>query len=248
MKIGVISDIHSNLIAFMACTAYLEKAGCDEYLFLGDYVSDTPYTRETLDYLYEFIRKHPCHLLRGNREEYMISQRSVRKKGISNQRWIYNSASGNLLYAYEQLTEADLDFFEKLPISFVYEKEGYPAITCCHGSPLNARELLQLDSDRAKDWLDKIDTKYMICAHTHYPGECNHNGKHYYNSGCVGIAIEDHGSTTRRLKKPIDNAFVKTRVLHLNVDVWSTFIQRKTFVLIPERFAEPKNGITPTKD
>lgn len=54
-----------------------------------------------------------------------------------------------------------------------------------------------------------------------------------------------NGSTTRWLKKPIDNAFVKNRVLHLNVDVWSTFIQRKTCVLIPERFAEPKNGITP---
>ena len=55
MKIGVISDIHSNIIAFRACTRYLEEAGCEEYLFLGDYVSDTPYTRETLDYLYKFI-------------------------------------------------------------------------------------------------------------------------------------------------------------------------------------------------
>lgn len=193
MKIGVISDIHSNIIAFKVCTAFLENEGCDEYLFLGDYISDTPYAREAMDYLYEFIEKHPCHLLRGNREEYMISQRSIRRNGISNQMWIYNSASGNLLYTYERLTEEDLDFFEKLPISFVYEKEGYPTITCCHGSPENARELLQLESDRAKDWLDRIDTDYMICSHTHYPGECTYKGKHYYNSGCVGIAIEDYG-------------------------------------------------------
>ena len=46
MKIGVMSDIHSNVVAFEACAEYLENEGCDEYLFLGDYVSDTPYARK----------------------------------------------------------------------------------------------------------------------------------------------------------------------------------------------------------
>ena len=55
MKIGIISDIHSNIYAFKACTEYMEKHKCDEYFFLGDYISDTPYTRETMDYLYEFM-------------------------------------------------------------------------------------------------------------------------------------------------------------------------------------------------
>ena len=48
MKIGIISDIHSNIYAFKACTEYLEKQCCNEYIFLGDYISDTPYARETL--------------------------------------------------------------------------------------------------------------------------------------------------------------------------------------------------------
>ena len=42
MKIGIISDIHSNIVAFRACVDYLEEEGCDEYFLLGDYVSDTP--------------------------------------------------------------------------------------------------------------------------------------------------------------------------------------------------------------
>nr|MCR5740654.1 metallophosphoesterase [Lachnospiraceae bacterium] len=117
MKIGVISDIHSNVIAFKNCIRYMEEEKCDEYLFLGDYVSDTPYARETLDQLYDFIKRHPCYLLRGNREEYMLDQRRVLRDGISEKTWIYNSASGNLLYTYEQLTDDDLDFFESLPIT-----------------------------------------------------------------------------------------------------------------------------------
>mgnify|MGYP000136452645 CR=1 FL=1 len=67
MKIGIISDIHSNIYAFKACTEYMEKHKCDEYFFLGDYISDTPYTRETMDYLYEFMEKLPDALKPGGR-------------------------------------------------------------------------------------------------------------------------------------------------------------------------------------
>lgn len=193
MKIGVISDIHSNVIAFEECIRYLEHEKCDEYLFLGDYVSDTPYTRETMDLLYSFIGSHKCRLLKGNREEYMLSQRNALKLGTPEQKWIYNSASGNLLYTYELLTEEDLDFFESLPISFDYEYPGFPAIKCSHGSPAGTRELIQLGSSEAKEWLERIPQKYMICAHTHHPGEFSFNGKHYFNPGCVGISIDDAG-------------------------------------------------------
>ena len=193
MKIGVISDIHSNIVAFKACTKYLEEQGCDEYLLLGDYISDTPYTRETLDYLYEFIDAHTCHLLRGNREDYMLGQQRDIEAGISENIWLYNSASGNLKYAYELLDDKDLEFFKSLPISFDYVKEGYPTIKCCHGSPDNSRQLVQLGSDEAKYWLEKIDCDYMICAHTHFPGEFAYKDRHYFNAGCVGIAINDAG-------------------------------------------------------
>ena len=193
MKLGIISDIHSNIIALKACIEYMESVSCDEYLFLGDYVSDTPYTRETMDFLYEFMTKASCHFLRGNREDYMLAQREVIENNREKEKWSWNSASGNLLFAYEQLTERDFDFFENLPITFRYEKEGYPAITCCHGSPASSRELMLVGQDNTKTWLDTVDTDYLLCAHTHYPGEMEYHGKHYYNSGCVGIAINDCG-------------------------------------------------------
>lgn len=193
MKIGIISDIHSNIVALKACIEYMESIPCDEYLFLGDYVSDTPYTRETMDYLYDFMTKAPCHFLRGNREEYMLNQRYVIANNREKERWLWNSASGNLLFAYEQLNEEDFEFFQSLPITFQYKRANYPAITCCHGSPESTRELLLVDVDNTKTWLDKIDTEYLISAHTHFPCEMKYNGKHYFNSGCVGIAIGDCG-------------------------------------------------------
>ncbi len=193
MKIGVLSDIHSNVVALQVCLDYLEKSGCEEYFFLGDYVSDTPYTVETMEAIYDFRATHTCFFLRGNREEYMLAQQAVRQGKGEGPLWIPNSASGNLLYTYEQLTKADFRFFESLPKSFRYEKEGYPSITCCHGSVENTRELLQHGGENTGAWMKKVDTDYLICAHTHHPGISFYGEKTYMNAGCVGIAIEDAG-------------------------------------------------------
>ncbi len=193
MKIGIISDIHSNIIALKACIAYMKAVPCDEYLFLGDYISDAPYTRETMDYLYDFSSKNNCLFLRGNREDYMLEQRKAIAQDDENAKWRWDSASGNLLFTYEQLFEKDFAFFESLPITFRYQKTGHPAVTICHGSPASSRERLLAEGENTKEWLKNIHTDYLICAHTHLPCQLEYQGKHYYNCGSAGIAIGDCG-------------------------------------------------------
>ena len=188
-QIGVIADIHSNYTAFKTAVEYMEGRGITEFFLLGDFVSDTTDTRETMDYIYSLIKRYKVHVLRGNREEYFIGQRKVRRGEAEGPEWIYNSASGSLLYTYELLTDRDIDFFESLPITFRYECEGYPSITCCHGSPSSDRELLQIGAENTKEWLQKIDTDYLLAAHTHMQGEFEYEGKHYFNTGSSGIAI-----------------------------------------------------------
>ena len=58
------------------------------------------------------------------------------------ERWTFSSASGNLLYTYENLSEKDFLFFKELDIQGIYQKEGYPVFRYCHGSPTSSRELL----------------------------------------------------------------------------------------------------------
>lgn len=193
MKLGVLSDIHSNYYALKACVDYMVQEGVSEFLLLGDYVSDTSFPEKTMALLYELQKNYTVHMLRGNREEYLLEQRAVQmgiKDGI---KWPANSASGNLLFTYERLSQKDWELFESLPITFRYEYKDFPAITCCHGSPNNSRELLRLNGDNTKLWLEQIDTDYLLAAHTHYPGKLEYQSKYYFNTGCVGIAIADAG-------------------------------------------------------
>ena len=85
--------------------------------------------------------------------------------------------------------DKDFKFFQSLPITFRYKIANYPAITCCHGSPKSTRELLLDEKNNTKEWLENIDTEYLICAHTHFPCEMKQKGKYYFNSGCVGVTI-----------------------------------------------------------
>jgi predicted phosphodiesterase len=67
MKIGVISDIHSNYHGLKACVDHGIKEGADRFLFLGDYVSDCGYPQKTMNLLYELKDSYECSFIKGNR-------------------------------------------------------------------------------------------------------------------------------------------------------------------------------------
>ena len=190
-RIGVISDIHSNYPAFETCVRYMEQQGITTFLLLGDFISDTPFVRETLDYLYELQNRCRVQLLKGNREDYMLEQRDVRLGKREGALWKNNSCSGSLLYTYEKLTAEDFAFFGSLPKSFVFSYGDYPSITCCHGSPDSTRELMELDGENTRQWMERMETEYLLAAHTHIPGKLQWRGKWYFNAGSCGIVMNE---------------------------------------------------------
>lgn len=185
MKIGIISDIHSNYRAFKACLDYFEKEKVDYYLLLGDYVSDTPCPEKVMELIYNLRKTEKVLMVRGNREDYFLEDRACDKG------WRDCSATGNLLYTRERLSEEDLTLFEELPVSGRLCPEGYPSITFCHGSPESTREHIYMDTENSDRWLDRIDTDYLIAGHTHQRCIYSHNGKTYINTGSCGIPIHN---------------------------------------------------------
>lgn len=185
MKIGIISDIHSNYRAFKACLDFFEKEKADYYLLLGDYVSDTPHPEKVMEMIYSLREKHKVFMIRGNREDYFLEDRAEDKG------WTKCSAVGNLLYTKEKLTEEDFQFFEQLPICETLSIDGYPSITYCHGSPESTREHIYMDTENSDRWLEQIETDYLICGHTHQRCIYLYKEKTYINTGSCGIPIHN---------------------------------------------------------
>lgn len=188
MNLAVISDIHANYKAFEAFLNYIEPLEIDGIICLGDYLTDSPYPRRTLNMLYGMMEKYTCYMVRGNREEYLINNFH------NPQGWKPSSPSGTLYYTSQSITEADIHFFESLPIVETLQFEEYPILTICHGTPEDSRGNLGIEMELRNKVMQEISTKYLLGGHSHHQEVDTRFGKTYINPGSLGLAIDGKGS------------------------------------------------------
>lgn len=187
MRVAVISDIHSNYKALEAFLAYIEDCRVDAVIGLGDYVTDCPYPERTLSLLHEMEKKYPCHLLRGNREEYLLDNRR------QDQGWHISSPNGALYYTYRHMSGADLDWMEAMPSEAVLQLGDCPALTICHGAPGAVRGNFQFDEVLKEQSMERLETRYLLGGHTHHQEISRLYGKTYLNPGSLGLPVDEQG-------------------------------------------------------
>lgn len=182
MKIAVLGDIHSNHLALEACLARIEELHIRHLVFLGDYISDCAFPEKTLSLLRAAQTAYSTAFIRGNRENYMLSHHVRPHSG-----WVRGSRCGSLLYTYNHLTEADLAWFDQMPISMQTAYGESPAFTICHGSPEQERCMLLPETDEMTHVLGQLETDLLLCAHTHTPFIHHWSNRTVVNGGTVGL-------------------------------------------------------------
>ena len=202
LNLAVIGDIHSNHVALETCIRHALDRNADEFIFIGDYISDCPYPQKTMKIIYEMKKRHVCHFIRGNREDYMLNHQKNPEE-----RWTYSSASGNLRYTYENLTDKDFDFYESMDIQGIYEKEGYPAFRYCHGSLTRSNELLLPDDENTKKMMLNLDVDLLVSGHTHTQESRMYGNKKLIHPGSVGIPWYHDGKTQYAILHGTENGW-----------------------------------------
>ncbi len=186
--IAVMADVHGNYLALQACLDYAKKRGAEKYLFLGDYITDHAYPQRTMELLYDTRDRYDCRFIRGNREDYMIEYRRNGGKDGGGKPWQNTSAQGALLYCYENLRDQDIDWFQSLPVSGLWEIEGAPPIAYCHGSPERTRDEMRGDH-RSLDMLGRVRADILVKGHNHRQWYLFHRGKRLACASSVGNPI-----------------------------------------------------------
>jgi predicted phosphodiesterase len=190
MDIAVFSDIHGNYSALQACIDHAVGRGITNFMLLGDYVTDCPSPQKTMEKIYVLKQYFNTYIIKGNREDYLLD---YHKSGAGN--WRKGSASGALLYTYENLTQKDFDFFDSLQSYGQFEMKGYPSFEYCHGSPGQINELLYREKRNTKKVLTHLKGNYLVHGHTHIQGTYVYRGKKAINPGSVGIPWYYGGKT-----------------------------------------------------
>ncbi len=177
MKIGIISDIHSNSEAINSVLKNIEKV--DEFICLGDIVG---YGADP-NYCIEKIKDLNCKCIGGNHDFAVV--------GKININYFNYAAKAAILWTSLHLKKENLNFLLNLKKKIELKNN----VLAVHGSPQNPLSEYILDKNTANLIFSKFNFKICFVGHSHLAGcfSFNENNNQidyidYSNGGCIEIS------------------------------------------------------------
>ncbi len=169
MKLGLISDVHGNLIALEEVIEHLN--GCDEIYCAGDIVGYYPFPNEVV----ELFKREGIRSVMGNHDYAVVTGDFF---GFNE----YARVAGE--WTRRNLKEENLEWLMELPIKI--ETEFFNVY---HGMPADdlraLEEYIFPDDPRIEYSLEELE-KNVVVGHTHIQFIKWHKGMFFMNPGSVG--------------------------------------------------------------
>src|SRR5579863_7430071 len=154
MKLGIISDIHSNLEALETVLKKLEREKVEEIVCLGDIVGYGANPNECC----ELIRKHCSVVILGNHDEWAVRPPD---RGFVN-RNVWES----ILWTAKNIEEKHREYFATLPL--IVHRDN---LIFTHSTPLNPQHWDYItDRVSASKYFQYVEGKLCFVGHSHLPG------------------------------------------------------------------------------
>ncbi|RQG93174.1 metallophosphoesterase [Natrarchaeobius halalkaliphilus] len=168
MKVGLISDVHGNLVALEAVLA--EMPPVDEVLCAGDVVGYNPWPGECIDEL----RGRDVPTVMGNHDAAVVGDAPFRFSGM---------ARAGVEHAESVLSGAQLEWLESLPIERT-ECDG--RVKLVHGHPDDPDRYTRYTYPKEFSPRMLGDEDVLVLGHTHVQGASQYAEGIVVNPGSVG--------------------------------------------------------------
>jgi predicted phosphodiesterase len=175
MRVGLLSDIHANLVALEAVLAALGKV--DALWVTGDTVGYGPDPSETL----ALLRERKAVLVQGNHDRAVATGEGIE--------FFHDRAGVAARLHAEWLSAAERDELSALPT--VHKVEGF---TLCHGSLRDPLWEYVTSPEAAMATLRIAQTDYCCNGHTHIPAL-------FTMMGDVGVLVRPGPETSHQLER-----------------------------------------------
>ena len=171
MRIALLADIHSNLLALEAVLGTMKEKGIQKVLNAGDIVGYGPRPNEVID----LVRRSDFLSIRGNHDHAVL---------IGEYGWFNESAATAAKWTAGVIGASNSHYLGRLKREEIIRIEG-KSIGMFHGSPEDPNEYV-LDESRAEELLRKTDYDVIVCGHTHSPMKVRIGKRLFINPGSVG--------------------------------------------------------------
>ncbi len=171
VKIALISDVHSNVVALDAVLADIESAAAEQIVCAGDIVGYYPYPNETI----ERFRSMNIRSILGNHDRAVIRINPV---GMN------KTAADAVLWTSKRVSADAVDYLKDLKAR-MQVKLGPHAAGIYHGSPRDDDEYLY-EVDAGPELLEMCECDLLVVGHTHIPFIKKFSTGTIVNCGSVG--------------------------------------------------------------
>ncbi|MGE5676981.1 MAG: metallophosphoesterase family protein [Pseudomonadota bacterium] len=180
MRIAVIADIHSNLLALNEVLLDIDTRNADLVVCLGDLVGYATYPNEVID----TIRENRILTVKGNYDEAVGEELMACGCDYPDPKDMEN-AGISLNWTIDETREDNKQYLKSLPME-VNMDFGGRKVKFVHGSPRRINEYLKEDSMEAEEVMADFEGDILVCGHTHIPYRKKYGSKLLINAGSTG--------------------------------------------------------------
>ncbi|MFB6215892.1 MAG: metallophosphoesterase, partial [Candidatus Aenigmatarchaeota archaeon] len=176
MLIGMISDIHSNMVALSRVLEELENKNPDYILCLGDIVGYGPQPNEVCEELRE---RENVIAVKGNHDQAVLSGDTEK---------LNEAATQAVKWTREKIDENNLQFLKSLNRYEALEFEQFH-VFAVHGSPrdyLNEYVYEDTPEEELEEMFEETKAHLIATGHTHIPYVREVGTRLFMNAGSVG--------------------------------------------------------------
>lgn len=183
MRIGLLSDLHGNLLSLDSVLADLERQDVDRVICLGDVATLGPQPSGVIARLKEL----ECPCVMGNHETYLLDEASL-PTHADLPAWMVEQ----IRWCAEQLSSEAVDFLRSFRPKVEITLGRSCRLTCVHGSPRSNEEMiLSTTPERDLDcMLEGLNSTVLAVGHSHVQMARRHKGAYIVNPGSVGEPLE----------------------------------------------------------
>ena len=191
MRIAALYDIHGNLPALEAVLEEIHRERVDQIVVGGDVVPG-PMPRETIDLLAHSAI--PVRFVHGNGDREVLALMS----GLDTE-W-YRTAPEHwkapVAWSAQQLEPLHRQTMAGWPLTCRIDHSEVGPILFCHATPQNDTDCFTrlTSDDRLVRLLGDVDTRLVVCGHTHMQFDRSVNGIQVVNAGSVGMPFGGVGA------------------------------------------------------
>lgn len=188
MKLGIITDIHNNLIALKTVVEYFEQQNCEKIICCGDIIGIGPYPEETVQYM----RKLPGLIaVKGNHDKYLTD--GMPEEYLSDEQMDYGEMRHHR-WEHARLSEESVAFLRALPERALLAVEGYK-LSVMHYCMDDAGKYVSYvpnpsDSDLER-MMAHVDSDIVLVGHDHSRTIRKAGNQWYINVGSLGCPGKD---------------------------------------------------------